>query len=349
MSSFTITILNQLTPRIVRILTSFESHADESSYSGSNYIKMTAFRWVNTAVIYSIINPFTDTLQNGEYLLTSVFTMFYFDLLLTPGLGLSDLFGNFKRHFLGPRAPTQRTMNLTFVPGEYDIGEMYTNVTRVFFFTVFYCTIFPTGYFFAAAIFFLLYWVGKFQILRSYAQSPKVSATVSKFTNNFFLLCMLTYGILASYHIAQFPFDNTCESDSAVDGYIEEYTLKSYNGTELADGIRKITVNDKVYKFCGQDFLRSGVFPPVAAQQSEDSEWMNEAQEIFSTLYGWTMVVVLVLVSASVIIYSLNSLVTYLFYQGIPVSTFSYPPQYDFQNCRRCHIPTFFFSLQHRR
>lgn len=321
LSSFAITILNQLTPRIVRVLTSFESHPNESSYSGSNYIKMTAFRWTNTAVIYSIINPFTDTLQNGDYLLTSVFTMFYFDLLLTPGLGLSDLVGNFKRHYLAPRAPNQRIMNLNFKASEYDIGEMYTNITRVFFFTVFYCTIFPTGYFFATAIFFLLYWVGRVNILRTYCQGPKVSATVSKFTNNFFLLCMLCYGVLASYHIAQFPFDNACESQTAIDDYVgQSYTLNFANGTDMGENPRVIGGDDKVYNFCHQDLLRSGVFPAVASKQSEGSEWMNGPQETFATLYGVTKVVILVLVSASIIIYSISKLFETLFCEGFPSS-----------------------------
>ena len=323
LSSFAITVCNQLTPRIVRILTSFESHPNESSYSGSNYIKMTAFRWTNTAIIYSIITPFTDTLQNGEFLISSVFTMFLFDLLLTPTLGFSDLFGTLKRHFFGPRAATQRLMNLCFKAGEYDIGEMYTNVTRVFFFTVFYCTIFPTGFFFAAAIFFVIYWVDRFAILRSYCQSPKVSATVSKFTNNFFLLCLLCYAVLASYHYAQFPFDNTCETETAVDDYIDQYSLKMYDGEEL-DEIREVTENDQVYKFCQQDILRLGIFPPIAANQPQDSKWMNGSQEIFSTMYGWTMVTVLIAVSASIIIWSLSRLFQLLFCTGFLVSFFPF-------------------------
>ena len=91
MASTIITVCSQLTPRIVRFLTSYESHPNESSYSASNYIKMTTFRWMNTAVIMAIITPFTDTLRDGSYLIDSVYTMFYFDLALTPGLGLTDI------------------------------------------------------------------------------------------------------------------------------------------------------------------------------------------------------------------------------------------------------------------
>ncbi len=315
MASTIITVCNQLTPRIVRLLTSYESHPNESSYSASNYIKMTVFRWMNTAVIMAIITPFTDTLRDGSYLIDSVYVMFLFDLALTPGLGLTDIWGNLMRHYFGPRAASQRQMNLCFKAGTYDIGDMYTNVTRVFFFTLFYCTIFPAGFFFASAIFFLLYWVGKFNILRTYCQSPQVSATVSVISNKFLLLCLLFYVVTASYQYAQFPFDNACESsDTVAEEFVGTYEINQ-------DGVNatiEVAADDKVYNFCQQNLLFSGIFPPIAARmpQDENLRWMNSSQERFSTIYGWTMVVVFLLVLATVVIYTMIRIVTSLFCKG---------------------------------
>ncbi len=322
-ASTCITIFNHLTPRLVRALTSIESHPNESSYSASNYIKTTAFRWVNTAVIFSIITPFTDTIQNGKFLLSSVFTMFYFELLLVPALGFADIWGNIQRHFFAPRAPTQRTMNLNFKAGTYDIGDMYTNITKVFFLTVFYCSIFPAGYFFASAIFFAYYWVNKFAILRSRSQGPQVSATVTKFSTNFFLLCLLAYAVLASYNFTQFPFDSACESTTtSIDEYVDEYSLKTYNGTELLEGLLQITENDKVYKFCDQDLFRRFVFPPTDSIQTDDAKWMNVWQEDYSEMYGWAMIVMLILVGASLVLGFVYKVFQLLFLRGVSVSGF---------------------------
>jgi uncharacterized membrane protein YjfL (UPF0719 family) len=42
-----------------KLLTGFESHASEGFKQTSLYFKIAAFRWVSTAVIFSIITPFT--------------------------------------------------------------------------------------------------------------------------------------------------------------------------------------------------------------------------------------------------------------------------------------------------
>lgn len=319
LASTAITIFNQLTPRVVRFLTSYEYHPGESSYSASKYIKMTVFRWINTAVIYSLIFPFTLTLQNGSYLIDSVFTMFLFDVILTPTLGLSDLFGNFMRHCLGPRAATQRLMNLRFKAGTYDIGELYTNVTRIFFFMLFYCMIFPAGFLFASVIFFFAYWVDRFCILRSWGQSPKVDATVSRFTNNFFLLSLIFYALLAGYQYAQFPFDNACVSnDDDVNNYIGDYELTLNDGSVLQ---YEITNDDSVYKFCEQFMVRSGIFPPIASlSQSDDVSWMNSSQEKFTPLFGWTMVATVGLVVATILMRMVYKLFRVLFCSGFEVN-----------------------------
>lgn len=311
MASTAITIFNQLTPRVVRILTSYESHPDQSSYSASKYIKMTVFRWMNTAVIFSIITPFTDTLQNGPYLIDSVFTMFLFDLILTPFLGLTDIFGNLYRHCFGPRAASQRQMNLYFKASSYDIGEMETNITRIFFFTLYYCTIFPAGFFLASAIFFFAYWVDRFSILRSWGQGPQVSGTISMFSSNFFMLSLLFYAVMATYQIASFPSDNACPSGEDVKNYVGEYSLTMNDGIQF---MTEITEDDRVFKFCQQSLMRYGAFPLTSVNWKSEFNWMNSSQQKFSPLYGWTMVATIVLVIIAVVFRNLYKIFKVLFY-----------------------------------
>jgi hypothetical protein len=50
-SAITISILNQVTPRVCRFINNtFESHSSDGSRQASLYIKMTFFRWTNTVV-----------------------------------------------------------------------------------------------------------------------------------------------------------------------------------------------------------------------------------------------------------------------------------------------------------
>mmetsp|Transcript_12757 Transcript_12757/g.14867 ORF Transcript_12757/g.14867 Transcript_12757/m.14867 type:complete len:564 (+) Transcript_12757:257-1948(+) len=50
-SALMIILLNSITPLIVSLLSSLESHYDESSYTASSYLKITAFRWANTVIV----------------------------------------------------------------------------------------------------------------------------------------------------------------------------------------------------------------------------------------------------------------------------------------------------------
>ena len=131
-ASIAITTFNMITPLTVGILTSYESHPEQGSMSASKYLKVTAFRWFNTAFIIQIVTPFADTLRDGsdDYLLESVFVLFFFDMFSRPILQVADLWGTVHRHFFAPRAKDQRLMNLCFAAGELDIGDLYTEITR---------------------------------------------------------------------------------------------------------------------------------------------------------------------------------------------------------------------------
>lgn len=62
--SVILSLFNTLIPMIVRLLVSYEKHYDEGSAQVSLYVKITFFRWVNTAIITRIITPFLVTLGN---------------------------------------------------------------------------------------------------------------------------------------------------------------------------------------------------------------------------------------------------------------------------------------------
>ena len=54
--------LNFIIPFVTRLMVSYEKHLDEGSMQRSLYIKITLFRWVNTAIVTRIITPFVSSL-----------------------------------------------------------------------------------------------------------------------------------------------------------------------------------------------------------------------------------------------------------------------------------------------
>mmetsp|Transcript_6684 Transcript_6684/g.12568 ORF Transcript_6684/g.12568 Transcript_6684/m.12568 type:complete len:411 (+) Transcript_6684:948-2180(+) len=279
-----IVIFNTITPMVVRFLVSFESHIDETSYSSSVYMKITMFRWINTAIVTAVISPFAYTLTDGDQLIESIRIIFTAELVQRPILQLTDWMGNLQRHCFAPRAKDQRRMNLLFSSYEYSIGERYTEITKLLFLTCFYGTLYPAAWYFAAATLFVYYWVDKFCVLRTWRQGPKINAKISIYSVYFFLTCAVTYAVMAAYNVAMFPFDNACETEETVpDYYVGEYEVGSNNITFV------VSSDDKVYKYCNQDMFRyvPAAFPPLPKDQPNGSEWMSDVQMKFVPIFGW--------------------------------------------------------------
>jgi hypothetical protein len=67
-------------------LCNLESHSSEGSKQTSLYFKIAAFRWVSTAVVISIITPFTSTLAAEKGLIPQVYALFFADIVTTNAL-----------------------------------------------------------------------------------------------------------------------------------------------------------------------------------------------------------------------------------------------------------------------
>ena len=169
MAALIISILNTLVPYICKAITAFESHTQEGTKSTSRYIKITIFLFINTAIVTSLITPFTDSLSNDAGAIThSIYAIFVFELIRGPLIQLSDPAGFINRHILGPRTRNFRRMLVLFAGTPYELSERYTDMTNVIFLTFYYAIIFPAGFFFAAATLFVHYWTDKFCLLASF-------------------------------------------------------------------------------------------------------------------------------------------------------------------------------------
>ena len=138
--------------------------AAEGSFQTSLYIKITLFRFVNTAILASMTTPLTGTLVDDEEdILPSIKAILVSELYVTPLLSLIDISSNMNKHLYAPRAKTQEQMNTYFQGTEYSIGERYTGLTSILFVCFFYSALFPAAFFFGAAILFVQHYVSSRQ------------------------------------------------------------------------------------------------------------------------------------------------------------------------------------------
>jgi hypothetical protein len=91
-----VSVLNTLIPLIVKILMIFEPHSTEGSFQTNLYLKITLFRWVNTALLTKLITPWTSTLgAERSDVLPQINAILVSELWVVPVLRLLDVWGNF--------------------------------------------------------------------------------------------------------------------------------------------------------------------------------------------------------------------------------------------------------------
>ena len=295
------TVFNSTIPIIVKLLLLMESHGSEGSLQQSLYLKITICRWFNTAILTKIITPFTSTISNGSTdVLQTINAILWSELFLSPALRILDIFTNLKKHFLAPRSRTQDEMNLWFQGTPYNLGERYTDFTKVLFVCFFYSALFPATFFFCGAILLLQYYADKFCLLRIWQSNPAVGPQLAVFSRRYFFSgAILVMAIVASYDWAQFPFDNVCPLSSDNNNETNVFVDTDLDVT-LGTGERTtIRVTDSsLYQTCDQSwegFEAGFPFPATARLQNGREEWMTDDQITLTNIYGWTSLGLLVL------------------------------------------------------
>ncbi len=166
LSGIFVTLFNTSIPQIVKLFLIFERHSTEGSRQKSLYLKITFFRWTNTAILTKLITPFTQTIGSGSKdVLPTINAILWSELLVSPFLRILDATGLFKKHVLAPRARNQEEMNLSFQGTPYNLGERYTDFTKVLFLCFFYSALCPATFFFCGAILIVQYYADKFCLM----------------------------------------------------------------------------------------------------------------------------------------------------------------------------------------
>jgi Calcium-activated chloride channel len=82
-AAISISIFNAIFPVLAKLLTSCEAHSSEGGKQRSLYLKIALFRWVNTAVVITIITPFTLTLADEQGLIPQIYALFFAEIVTT--------------------------------------------------------------------------------------------------------------------------------------------------------------------------------------------------------------------------------------------------------------------------
>ncbi|KAL3940561.1 MAG: hypothetical protein SGBAC_004917 [Bacillariaceae sp.] len=283
--AYTITLFNVAFPLLAKALTNSEPHPSESDFQTSLYFKISFFRWVNTAIVITIVTPFTDTLLGDGGLITKVYQQFFSEIVVSTALQLADVMGHVNRHILAPRATCQDAMNLLFKGTQWNLAERYTDMTKILFLCVWYCSIFPGAYWMCAVSLFLKYYVDKFSLLRSWERAPHFGNAIAWISHGiFFPLALVATAIMSSYYWAGFPYDNLCPVGSLEDA--------AYGGVSFTVDGKVEDFNDAFeYEYCRQNFFgRGGIFPFVSQIRKGGAKWMTDDQEFITTIFGWSSV-----------------------------------------------------------
>lgn len=300
-AAFVIAIFNSVFPMFAKALTDMEAHSSEGDKQRSLYVKIAFFRWVNTAVVITIITPFTSTLTDGK-LINQIFSLFYAEIITSNALQLGDVMGHINRHYFAPRAKTQDAQNILMQGSPVDLAERYTNCTKILFLALWYCAIYPGALFMCSFALLVNYFADRFSLMRSWKRPPHLGTEISEVSRKyFFSLTIVAMAVVSSYYWSAFPYDNLCKNVSTVESDLAG-TYEIY-----ASGSGPISVNvsstDSSFRYCLQDFFRyprnEKSFPFIANNQPNGNEWMTDEQEIVTNIYGWSAVGVLALVLLS--------------------------------------------------
>jgi hypothetical protein len=283
---------------LAKLIVYLESHPNESKLQMSLYWKIALFRWVNTAILITVITPFTHTLSVEDGLIPQIFSIFFAEIVTTNAIQLTDVWGHFQRHVLAPRASTQDSMNLCFQGLEVELAERYTNMTKIMFLAFWYCSIFPSSLFLAALALLVNYYTDRFSLMRTWKRAPRVSTEISTYSRHFFFssACIFLAG-MSSFYWSAFPFDNLCVAGTLNTSLTGNYTASVSNrfNTDSKEIYVELVDSSSEFKFCEQDYILGsmGTTYPFFPH-----EWTTGEQRWIAYLFAWTSVGVMYLIGA---------------------------------------------------
>jgi hypothetical protein len=204
--------------------------------------------------------------------------------------------------------------------------QRYTDMTKLLFLCLWYCSVYPGAFFMCSFALLIKYFVDRFSLMRTWKRPPQLGTRISRFSRRyFFSLACVAMAVVSSFYWSGFPYDNICPNDKIDDSRLGIFTVTSLDNTTAVNEEVVYTEEDVDYRFCLQDFLTpvtgSATFPFIPENQPEGDEWMSEEQEMITSIFGWSSVVITAIV-ALMFTTGWISLVQNLFYSSYKVRNY---------------------------
>mmetsp|Transcript_14664 Transcript_14664/g.34588 ORF Transcript_14664/g.34588 Transcript_14664/m.34588 type:complete len:873 (+) Transcript_14664:100-2718(+) len=278
-----ISISNILVPTVLRKLCfEVEDHVSLNDQQMSLFLKLTFFRWMNTAVVIYLITDFDEFLTVKA--MKQVQAVIFADAVTTPLIRTLNPATLVNQLIISNYAMTQEKMNSYFLGDPWYPAERYADMTKTLFLALFYAVLFPAGLFITCVGYAFIYTVDKYSLLRSWRTPAEMDDDVTKVARGHMFFGVYCHAVMSMVFFSEFPFDGICKDTELgeMDNHVYFYAHEQYNVTD-----------HHIYKPCDQAV--SGKILSIMAGGSLASDQMAGQQERVVRVYSLLVLILTVL------------------------------------------------------
>eukprot|EP00614_Pseudopedinella_elastica_P015916 CAMPEP_0172652422 /NCGR_PEP_ID=MMETSP1068-20121228/243303_1 /TAXON_ID=35684 /ORGANISM="Pseudopedinella elastica, Strain CCMP716" /LENGTH=836 /DNA_ID=CAMNT_0013466829 /DNA_START=321 /DNA_END=2832 /DNA_ORIENTATION=- len=277
-----ITLTNILVPQVLRKLCfEIEDHVSLNAQQTSLFLKLTFFRWMNTAVVIYLITDFTAFLTVKS--LKQVQAVIMADALTTPIIRTLNPATLINQLVIANYAPTQEKANSYFLGDPWYPAERYADMTKTLFLALFYSVLYPAGLFLTCIGYAFAFTVDKYSLLRNWRTPSELDDDITKVSRGHLTLAVYFHSVMALVFFSEFPFDNICREEFP-DGQKKMGKLEDWRYAD-AQKYYNVTTN-KIHYRCSQGIGAKLITVIFGAIPTHDSMGGQQAKvvRVYATL-----------------------------------------------------------------
>jgi len=177
--SLWVTFVNSTLPIVLKAMqVGVEVHREYGDEQDSLFMKLLLSRWANTVI--AVFFAYGRRTRLSATALSGVMTILLMDAFLLPLLRVFDVYDLFMRFVVGPKQPSQPSMNALWSGADWNIAERYTDVMKTLLVGLFYAAAVPYGLFVTAAALLTSFFVDHYCLLRLWARKPDFDDQISR-------------------------------------------------------------------------------------------------------------------------------------------------------------------------
>jgi hypothetical protein len=237
-----ISLTNIIIPIVIKMfVTKVEDHVSVNDQQLSLFLKLTFFRWMNTAIVIYMITDFDAFLTLVA--MKQIQAVIFADAITSPIIRTLDPSMLINQLIICHYAPTQEKMNSYFLGNAWMAADRYSDMTKTLFLALFYSALFPAGLFFTCLGYGFIYTVDKYSLLRTWRTPAEIDDDITKISRGHITFAVYCHAVMTMVFYAEFPFDNVCDDPDAqvLPAHIFKAAHLSHNVT-----------TDKLYLACDQ-------------------------------------------------------------------------------------------------